>query len=133
MSRFKAKVLSVKRVDRLCKVDIEVGLSKLSMVTLELSDEVKNGALIVAKVKPTHIALSRTFCKSVSYSNQLACKIDSIEIGEILTQICLSFENEKIESLITTSSFKKLGLKEGDSAVAFIKATELSIDRVLSE
>ncbi len=103
------------------------------MMSLELKDEVKVGKRVILGIKPTTVAIAKDFSGDISYSNQIESTIQSIEIGKLLCSIKLISKETTFESIITSKSAKRLDLKENDNVTAFIKASEISISKVLDE
>jgi molybdopterin-binding protein len=68
----------------------------------------------------------------LSYSNQLSARVKAIESGELLARIVLDISGNRLESLITIASSERLGLKVEDEVTALVKATEISVSRVLA-
>ena len=71
--------------------------------------------------------------KNCSLSNEIGCIIHNITIGEILSVVNLKALNSDdiFESIITTTSAKRLNLSQNLQIYAYIKATSLFIDEVL--
>lgn len=65
----------------------------------------------------------------ISARNQLCGKIKSIKLGQVMAEVVLDISGQEMVAAITRSSVEKLGLKEGDDAVAIIKATEVMIGK----
>jgi len=131
MSSFIATVKQIQNCDSLHIVQFECYEQTLSMMSLDLSDEVKVASKVKLVVKPSHIAIAKNFSGEVSYSNQLQTTICSIENGQLLSSIKLDFFDTSLESIITVNSSKKMDLQVGDKVTAFIKASEISIGEVL--
>ena len=73
------------------------------------------------------VSIGKMIEGQMSLNNQLDCTIERLVLGEILTQVILSFKGEHLTSLITTMSAKRLDLKAGDSVTAFIKTNEVML------
>jgi molybdopterin-binding protein len=52
-----------------------------------------------------------------------------VQVGDVLAYITVRVGNSVIESVITRRSADELGLKEGDSVTAVVKATEVMISK----
>ena len=66
----------------------------------------------------------------LSARNQFAGKIRSIKLGVVTAEVELEIPGGTvITSVITKGSAEAMGLKEGMSAIAIIKATEVMIAR----
>jgi len=133
MSNLLATIKEIQTVDSLNIVSFDFFGTELTMMSLELKDEVKVGRKVILGIKPTTVAIAKNFSGEISYSNQIESSIASIEIGKLLCSIKLNSHNTNFESIITSKSAKKLDLKEDDKVTAFIKASEISISKVLDE
>lgn len=65
--------------------------------------------------------------RQISGRNQLAGKITSIELGDLLAEITVQVGANVIDAIITKKSAIELDLKVGDTVSALIKATEVMI------
>jgi molybdopterin-binding protein len=63
----------------------------------------------------------------VSARNQLIGRITYIKIGGLVTQLRLSVQGQHITSIISTDEVRKLRLKKGQTAIALIKSTDVTI------
>ena len=131
MNTLVANVKQIKTVDNLNIVMFDLNGINLSMMSLELHEDVKVGAKVKLTTKATYIALAKGFSGEVSYSNQLRVEIVHVENGELLSSIKLQLQDITLESIITRDSSDRMNLHVGDEVTAFIKANELSIMEVL--
>jgi len=131
MNTLIAIVTKIDTIDNLNIVKFDFSDQTLSMMSLDLSDDIKIGTKVELTTKPSYIAIAKEFSGISSYSNQLKAKIIACENGKLLSSIKLSVEEFVLESIITFESSKKMDLKVGDEVTAFIKASELSILKVL--
>ena len=91
---------------------------------LNLNDEV------VAIFKSSTVLLTTEITLSISARNKFQGVIDTINKGEINSEVILDIGNgDKIASIITTSSVDSLGLKKGAHASAIIKASDIMIGK----
>lgn len=133
MSRLEASITDIQSEDSLHIITCAFETTNISLVTLELNQNLHIGSKIVLGIKPTHIAIGKEKIDMISYTNQIKTTIDSIDEGKLLSSISLiTNNNQTLESIITTNSLKRLNLQKGDKVVAFIKASEISIMEVLS-
>jgi len=130
MSKLIAIVKDIQSCDNLNIVKFDFFGQTLSMMSLELNQNIKIGTKVNLIVKPTHITIAKNFSGEVSYSNKLNTTIKEIQNGKLLSSITLSIFNTSIESIITVNSSIKMDLKVGDKVIAFIKASELSIGSI---
>jgi len=133
VSIFLATVTSIESCDSLHIVKFNAYGTTLSMMSLDLAQNIKIGTKVKLIVKPSHIAIAKNFSGDVSYSNKLSSTIIAIENGQLLSSIELRFFDTVLESIITVASSKKMNLQVDDRVEAFIKASELSIAEVLDD
>jgi molybdopterin-binding protein len=66
---------------------------------------------------------------STSIRNHLPGTIEQIVSDEVVSEIVVNTAAGPVTSIITTSSVKRMNLKEGDAVFAIIKATEVSVEK----
>lgn len=133
MSNIEATIKDIQTVDSLNIVTFDFEGIDLSMMSLELKEEVQIGKRVLLGTKPTTVAIAKDFSGEISYSNQINANIETIEIGQLLCSISLVTNTTTFESIITAKSAKRLNLKQGDNVTALIKASEISISKVLDD
>jgi len=65
----------------------------------------------------------------ISARNQLPGTVKSIKLGAVMAEVVIDVSGTEVVAAITRSSVESLGLKEGDSVKAIIKATEVMIGK----
>lgn len=66
----------------------------------------------------------------ISARNKLDGTIEKVDLGAVMASIKIKVESPGlITAIITKESAEKLGLKEGDSVSAIIKATEVIVGK----
>ena len=131
MSRLKATIVSIETVENLNIVKFSFNNTILTMMSLDLNSDIKIGTKVSLAIKPTHVAIAKDFNGIVSYSNQINTIINDIDNGKLLSSIKLGINDTIIESIITVESSQKMNLKVGDSVIALIKASEISIQGIV--
>ncbi len=131
MNTLIATITNIDTIDNLNIVNFDFSDQTLSMMSLDLSDDIQIGTKVKLITKPSYIAIAKEFSGIVSDSNQLKAKIKELENGKLLSSVKLQIEEFVLESIITFESSKRMDLKVGDEVTAFIKASELSILKVL--
>ncbi len=76
-------------------------------------------------INESEIAIAKDVNGLFSISNQLLCKITSINKGYFFSRIELDLQGQKVYSLVTTESCLRMELKKGDPVTALIKANEI--------
>jgi len=132
MSKITAQIEDIQSVENLNIVTFVSNDIKLEMMSLELNEKIKIGTKVLLSVKPTAVAIGKNFSGELSYSNQIKCKISSLEVGELLCSLQMNFNAFTLESIITTASQKRMNLQVNDEVTALIKSSELAIERILS-
>ena len=128
-----ARVKDIKTIDSLNIVEFDFNNITLKMMSLELHKEVKLESKVKLLVKPTSVAISKKYIEDISLSNQALAKIVAIENGELLSSLSLQINDTFIESIITKESSQRLDLQKGDIINILIKASDLSIYRILND
>ncbi len=65
----------------------------------------------------------------LSARNQLAGTIKDLKIGNVMPEVVISVGGAEIVAAITRDSAERLGLKQGDTVRAVVKATDVMIDK----
>ena len=128
-----ARVKDIKTKDNLNIVEFDFNNITLKMMSLELHKEVKLESKVKLLVKPSNVIISKNYIEDISLSNQTLAKIVAIENGELLSSISLEIGDTTFESIITKESSKRLDLQEGNIVNILIKASDLSILRILHD
>jgi len=131
MTKLIAFVNDIKSCDNLHIIKFKTTSNTLSMMSLDISSDIQINTKVQLAVKPSSIAIAKNINGELSYSNQIPCKIISCDIGELLASIEVQFDAIVLESIITTSSAKRMNLKVNDDVVILIKASELSIKEII--
>lgn len=63
----------------------------------------------------------------LSARNQLRGTVKSVKRGAVMAEVVVDVNGQEIVAAITNASAERLGLTEGQSVVAVIKATEVMI------
>ena len=132
MNQIIASVTDIQSVENLNIVTFDANNHLLKMMSLDLSSRLEVGAKVSLSFKPTTVAIAKNISGELSFSNQLKVKIISMEVGKLLASLKLSFDAYTLESIITTASIKRMDLEVGESVIALIKSSDLSIGSVYS-
>ena len=65
----------------------------------------------------------------ISGRNQLAGTVVEVTIEGLLAKVVLSVGPQRVTAIITADAVRELDIKQGEQAVALIKATEVMIGR----
>jgi len=131
MNQIKAVITQIDTVDNLNIVKFNFQGNALTMMSLDLNEEVSVGKEVILGIKPTHIAIGKGHIGLVSYTNQIKATIISCKNGKLLSSIKFSVNDIVLESIVTLESTLRMNLKIDDDVIIMLKASELSILKVL--
>lgn len=69
--------------------------------------------------------------EKINARNQFKGKISNIILGDVVSEVDVATPSGIVTSVITTRSVKDLDLKIGTEVVALVKATEVSLAKLL--
>ena len=130
MNRLYGKISKITSHEGISLVSIQTAHVTLGTVLIDTPkgcSYLKIDKKITVAFKETEVAIALPDLGTISMANQIKCKINSVANGKVLANISLTCKDGKITSIITSSSSKRLGLKEGLEVVALIKANEISL------
>ena len=133
MNKIVVTIKEINNVDNLHIIKSNFFTQTLTMISLELPDDLNIKSKVELCVKPTNITVAKNFSGLVSLDNQLFSSVLSIEEGELLACVNLKIEDTTLQSIITLESLKNLEVKVGDEVKVFIDASQLSISRVICD
>ena len=132
MSTITATIQKVQNLHNLHIVTFVAGSKELTMMSLELSQELHKNTKVTLQVKSTAVGIGKKVENALlSYENQLPCTVVSLDRGKLLCSVELDFEGFRFEAIITAKVQEKLSLRENEQVTAFIKASDFSIVGVL--
>lgn len=132
MSQIPATITQIQKESSLHIVQFDFQGTILKMMSLELNPNIQVGTKVLLNIKPTHMALAKEFSGEVSYSNQIQAQVQSCEVGKLLASVLLKAHDIALESVITKDSCVRMNIQPNDTLTILIKASELSIAKVLS-
>ncbi len=127
MNTFVAKVTNITKCDSLHIVKFSCNGIEMSMMSLELNEDIKISTFVKLVVKPTHISISKNFDLKTTHENIFKVRVSKVENGELLSSIGLIFGESILEAIVTFESSQRLNFQDGDEVMALIQASELSI------
>lgn len=127
MNKLEAFVTHIEGEQNLHIISFDFLGQRLSMMGLDLPLGLKVGSKVLLGAKPSHIALAKNLSGELSYANQLNASVVRIEEGKLLCSIVLHVKGVVLQSFITQTSFKRMGLHVNDEVTLLIKASELFV------
>ncbi len=130
MNKLEAKVINIDSLENLTIVQFKFKETTLSMMSLGLSN-IKIGSKVFLNINSSHIAIAKNLKGEISLSNQFECTIQKLTKGELLSSLILNYQGSILNSIITTNSLTRMDLKQNDKIIALIKASDLSIQKII--
>ncbi len=131
MNKLKAVVVNIDSLENLTIAQFDFKGTRLSMMSLGLSN-IEVGTKVLLSINASHIAIAKDLKGDISLSNRFDCIIKKLVKGKLLSSLSLDFKGTVLTSIITTNSVNRMNLKENDEVTALVKASELSIQKVIS-
>jgi len=100
------------------------------LLVFEESPKERIGKRVYLIIKESEIAICKTKPTDISISNKPECTVSKVVCGEMLAQIYLNLGSDTISSVITSESIHRLGILEGDTVYALIKANEIYLESI---
>ncbi len=127
MNHIPAKVTEIERHEGITIVTFSAAEEVMRMMALELDHSIMPETGVILSVKASNISLGIAPVGELSISNQLKATITKIDNGKVLSSVKFRTGETELESIITRESAERMRLKAGDSVIAMIKSSELSI------
>jgi len=130
MNKLPGKISKIQQSGAILLVDIDVdghGFSALLIESDSQPEWLQPGSLVEVVFKETEVTLAKNLSGVISTRNRMACTVQHIKRGELLSKVVLQFHRHTITSAITTRSVDLLELKNGDKVEALVKANEISL------
>nr|WP_315016061.1 TOBE domain-containing protein [uncultured Campylobacter sp.] len=123
----KAKISAIEQNDGVSVFEFSAENLSLKMLSLENLQNLKIGDEVRLNFKSSDVFVATSPLLNCSVSNEIKAQISDIEQGQITSSLHLNAGKFEFESIISTSSLKRLNLAPGDQIYAYVKATSLYI------
>lgn len=113
-------------------VKLKSGYTIVSVITNTAVNnlDLKIGDDVVGIFKSSTVLITTDISLNISARNKLQGKVDSIQQGEINSELIIDIGNgDKIASIITSNSIEGLSIKEGMQVSAIIKASDVMLGK----
>jgi molybdate transport system regulatory protein len=131
MNKIETSISEISTKDKVSLVSFTVVEETLEMISLGVSEDLAVGSRVCVGVKASNIILARSKVSGVSITNQIEVKVTALTKGSVLCSVKFTFEGVTWESIVTQKSADLMHLHVGDTVVALIKSSDLSIVEVL--
>jgi len=133
MNSMTATVTRIDTVKELHLVQFDIAGDSLTMMSLNLNDELSVGIVVKLAVKATNTAIGKHIVGTLSYANQLPVIVENIEEGVLLSAVTLKHFDTVLEAIVTTDALKRMDLHRGEKVTALIKSSEIYIQEIIHE
>ena len=123
----KAKISAIEQTGGVSVFEFSAENLSLKMLSLENPQNLKIGDEVRLGFKSSDVFVATSPLLNCSVSNEIKVRISDIQKGEITSSLHLNAGKFEFESIISTSSLKRLNLALGDQIYAYVKATSLYI------
>ena len=130
MNRLLGRIRKIQRAGAINRIVAESSGVAFACVTLDLAEHFDEGSEVAIVFKETEVALAKGGDMAISISNVFRCRVESVDEGELLSEVTLAFDGALLISIITTDSLKRLAIRTGEEVFALIKANEVSLEEV---
>ncbi|MBN2965144.1 hypothetical protein JWV37_10150 [Sulfurospirillum sp. T05] len=131
MNSLRATVVSVQQVGLLAQVSLEVSGQPMRalMVDIDAFAPLEKGTLVQVLFKESEVLIA-TPHSTVSAANAFVCPVAWVNQGELVSEVGFAFGEDEVVSMITTASLKRLDVAVGKSFMWFVKANEVTLQKV---
>lgn len=133
MNRIAASVTAVETMDNITIVSFEAAGQPMRMMALALNTPLEPGSRVTLGVKASHVSLAKELEGMLSISNRLNVTVEKVDNGALLCSVKVRLGETLMESIITRESSERMNLQPGNTLIAMIKASELSILSIESD
>ena len=133
MNRLRGKVVHVQSNGHVSLVDVTVGPDVFAAILLEdpaAAPYLAAGRDVEVLFKETEVSLAKGLAGVLSLRNRMSATVFRLRRGEILSEVELDYQGQRVTSIVTTRSVERLALREGDMVEALVKSNEVSMSAV---
>ncbi len=130
MNRLRGRIAAIESSGQLSLVDVDVEGDTFTAIIVETPDSagyLKLGGEILLLFKETEVSLAKNLSGLISLRNRIPARVQDIVEGDLLSQVTLDYKGNRIVSIITRRSVRRLGLKTGDQVEGLVKANEMTL------
>lgn len=136
MNRLRGRIVGIESNDHVSLVDVEVHgdtFSAMLLETPEIAPFLAIGNEVLVLFKETEVSLAKNLAGLISLRNRIHGTVRTVRSGAILSEVELDCRGQKLTSIITTRSIRRLNIQAGDEVEALIKANEVSLMEVSND
>lgn len=136
MNQLRGRIVGIESNDHVSLVDVEISGDTFSAMLLETPESAPYLAIgneVQVLFKETEVSLAKNLSGLISLRNRVHATVRTVRSGAILSEVELAYRGQKLCSIITTRSIRRLDINPGDEVEALIKANEVSLMEVRSD
>ncbi len=130
MNKLKGKIIDIQSSDTISIVYVDVQGDVFSSIILEGKKGPSNYKIkdqVTLLFKETEVGLAKDLTGMISLRNRFKATIKKIEKGPILTKITLTYQDQTIESIISSQSAIQMKLKDKEEIEWLVKTNEVTL------
>ncbi len=128
MNCLKGYITHIESIEHLSLVRIQIGSVEFKSIVIDTPDSLdylKIDGEVKVLFKESETVLARNLKGDISLQNRIEGKVIAIDKGQILSNVHLDCNGNKISSVITSLSVDRLGIVTGIQLTALIKTNEI--------
>jgi molybdopterin-binding protein len=133
MNKLRGRITRIESNDHVSLVDVDVSGDNFTATLLETPEDapyLKVGNSVNVLFKETEVSLAKGLTGLISLRNRVVTTVKQVRSGVILSEVLLEYRGQRISSIITTGSIKRMDIKAGDEVEALVKANEVTLMEV---
>ncbi len=128
MNTFSATVEAIRSDEFFSCITVRAGTTPLKLLKTQTPAWLRVGEEVECRVQEASIAICRGAEEgSVSIENHLSGELQHFRKGAVLSEVSVETPCGKLNSLITTDAFERMGLCEGCSVTLLLKAGDIKL------
>lgn len=130
MNKLKGKIISIQCSKMMSLITVDVNGHAFSAIILEGKNGqiyYKAGDALHLIFKETEVSIAKNLSGQISFRNRFPGVITNIDRGKVLTKVILDYNNNTIESIISTASADEMTLQKNDYVEWLVKTNEISL------
>lgn len=133
MNKLKGRISKIDKKRELSLISVECeGIEILSFALTEEFD-LKEGDKVFILFKESETVLAKNLKGLISIRNRLECVVEEVEKGDILAQVKLFFNENRIVSVVSKKACKEMDIKKGDRVTVLVKTNEITLMEIKDE
>ena len=131
MNSFKGEITHIEQEENLALIKIRVGEIYFTTIVIdspETAPYLQIGYPVQVLFKETEVLIGKGISPgTISLQNKIACTIQKIEKGKLLSKLVLESPVGRVVSIITTQAVQLLQLQQTDAVMAMVKTNEIML------